>query len=70
MHDLSSAVTPTIPKTSKPSKHREKRASNPKSKEAKAKEGVIRYETYLDMSGDEKYEGDGALKKRRWPFGK
>jgi hypothetical protein len=67
MHGLSSAVTPTTPKTSKPSKHGEKRA---KSKDVKAKEGMIRYETYLDMSGDEKYEGDGALKKRRWPFGK
>lgn len=39
-----------------------------KSKEGKSKEGKIRYETYLDMSGDE--NSSGAAKKRRWLFGK
>ena len=36
-----------------------------KEKDRKGKEDKIRYETYLDMSGDEK-----AAKKRRWLFGK
>lgn len=69
MHGLSSAVTPVTPKPDKSSKHREKGASSAKSKDAKGKEGKIRYETYLDMSGDERCARDGA-KKRRWLFGK
>jgi hypothetical protein len=69
MHGPPLVATPTPPKTSKSSKHREKEASRAKSKDAKGKDGRIRYETYLDMSGDEKYAKDGA-KKRRWLFGK
>ena len=66
----SSVVTPTAPKAHKSSKHRENDVAHTKAKEAKMKEGKIRYETYLDMSGDERPARDGGLKKRRWLFGK
>jgi len=63
----------TASKSVKSSKSKDKEAStgaSAKAKESKSKESKIRYETYLDMSGDEKYAKDGASKKRRWLFGK
>ncbi|CAG7846975.1 SubName: Full=Uncharacterized protein {ECO:0000313/EMBL:CCA70695.1} [Serendipita indica DSM 11827] len=42
-----------------------------KAKGSKSKRGVVEYENWLDMSGDEKsgISKDGSTKKRRWLFG-